>query len=56
MTAQWKANQEEPVKIPLEFDDAMKRALAVKPPPGGWVKCEKKLKRDRERRRSKATK
>jgi hypothetical protein len=51
MTA--KAKHDPPLKIPMEFDEAMKRAIQVRPPEGGWKKYEKKLKRARKRRRSK---
>ncbi len=30
--------RDEPLKIPLKFDDAIKRAVTVKPPPKGWGK------------------
>jgi hypothetical protein len=46
-----KASRDEPLKVPFKFDDAMKRALAAKPPPGGWAEYEKKLKRQREQQR-----
>lgn len=37
-----KAKREGPLSIPLEFDDAMRRAIAVKPPEGGWGTLEAK--------------
>lgn len=49
MTA--KAKNEGPLKIGMKFDDAIKRALSVKPPPEGWDEYEKKLKKERKRRR-----
>jgi len=51
MKAKKKPSRDEPLKVPFKFDDAMKRALGVKPPSGGWAKYETKLKRQRERRR-----
>ena len=33
-----KVKHEEPIKVPLEFDEAMRRAIQVKPPPKGWAK------------------
>lgn len=54
MKAKKKPTREEPLKVSLRFDDALRRAVAVKPPPGGWADYEKKLKRDRQRRRKKA--
>ncbi len=49
-----KPKREGPLRIPMKFDDAIKRALTVKPPEGGWAEYEKKLKRQRKRRRSKS--
>jgi hypothetical protein len=43
------AKREGPLHIPVPFDDAIKRALAVKPPPEGWAKYEKRLKREKAR-------
>ncbi len=40
-----KLARDEPLKIPLKFDDAIKRAVTVKPPPEGWAKHMKKLRR-----------
>lgn len=40
-----KSTRDEPLKIPLKFDDAIKRAVTVKPPPEGWAKHMKKLRR-----------
>jgi hypothetical protein len=48
-----KAKNERPLKIDMRFDDAIKHALQVKPPEGGWKEYEKKLKKERKRRRSK---
>ena len=36
--------REEGLKIPLPFDQAMKLAVQVRPPPEGWKAYEKKLK------------
>lgn len=33
-----------PLKIDLPFDDAMNRALKVRPPVGGWAAYERRLK------------
>lgn len=43
-----------PLNIPMKFDEAIKRALTVKPPPEGWAEYEKKLKRARKRRQRKS--
>jgi hypothetical protein len=51
MTA--KAKNEGPLKIDMKFDDAIKLALSVKPPPEGWDEYEKKIRKNRKRRRSK---
>jgi len=48
-----KSVNEGPIKIPMKFDDAIKRALSVKPPPEGWDEYEKKLKKERKKRRQK---
>jgi len=53
MTA--KGTREPPLKVPMRFDDAMKRAIQVKPPEGGWEKYEKKLRKRRKRRQAKTT-
>ena len=44
-----KAKHKEPIKVPLEFDEAMRRAVKVKPPSEGWTKYVKKLMRERRR-------
>jgi hypothetical protein len=36
---------------PLDFDEAMRRALKVKPPPEGWADYERRLKQERKRRK-----
>ena len=48
-----KPTREGPLKVPMKFDEAIKRALTVKPPPEGWPEYEKKLRKERKRRRSK---
>jgi hypothetical protein len=47
-----KPKREGPLHIPLKFDEAIKRAMQVKPPPEGWAEYEKKLKRKRKRARA----
>ena len=49
-----KERHERLLKIPMRFDEAMKRTMQVKPPPEGWAEYEKKLKRDRKRKRAKS--
>ena len=49
-----KPKRDGPLKIPLKFDDAIKRALEVAPPPEGRAKYEAKLKRRRQGRRQKS--
>ena len=44
-----KAKHEGPLKIDVQFDDAIKRALAVKPPKEGWEEYEKSLKKQQKR-------
>ena len=39
--------QDSPLKVDRPFDDAIGRALQVKPPTGGWAAYEAKLKRDK---------
>lgn len=46
-----KATREGPLKVPLAFDEAIRRALQVKPPPEGWPAYEAKLKRKRQQAR-----
>lgn len=48
-----KMRHEGPLKIPMKFDDAIRHALKVKPPEEGWAEYEKKLKKERKRRRPK---
>ena len=54
MKAKVKPTQDKPLRVPFKFDDVLKRAVAVKPPRGGWTEYEKKLKRQRERQCKKA--
>jgi hypothetical protein len=49
-----KGKNEGPLNIPMAFDEAIKRALTVKPPEEGWAAYEKKIKRDRKRRKPKS--
>lgn len=51
MTA--KPKREGPLKVPLPFDEAIKRALQVKPPAEGWKAYEKRLAEQRAKRRGK---
>lgn len=44
-----------PLKIPVNFDDAIKGALRVKPPPEGWAKYERKPNRERKQQGQKST-
>lgn len=46
-----KAKRQGPLKVGLPFDEAIKRALKVPPPPEGWAAYEAKLKRERVRTR-----
>jgi hypothetical protein len=49
-----KTKREGSLTINLPFEDAIKRALKVKPPAEGWAEYERKLKRQRKRQRSKS--
>lgn len=55
MKAKPKLKREAPLKILLNFDDAISRAVKVKPPSEGWPKYEAKMKRRRQKRRQKST-
>ena len=46
-----KPSREGPLSVPLPFDEAIKRALQVKPPPEGWSEYEAKLRRKRQQAR-----
>ena len=48
-----KRKREGTLKIPLSFDDAIRRAMTVKPPPEGWAAYEKKAKKKRSAKRKK---
>jgi hypothetical protein len=48
-----KGKNEGPLKIEMPFDEAIKRALTIAPPKEGWAAYEKKIKRDRKRRKPK---
>ena len=52
--ANMKPTHKRPLKIPLNFDDAIKGALKVKPPPEGWAEYERRPNRERKRRGSKS--
>lgn len=45
--------REGPLRVSHQFDDAIRRALQVSPPPEGWTKYEEKLTRRRQRQRKK---
>ena len=44
-----KPKREGPLKVPMPFDEAVSRALKVKPPAEGWAEYERRLKQERER-------
>lgn len=48
-----KARRDEPVKVPLDFDEAMRRAVKIKPPAEGWTKYLKALTHPSKRQRRK---
>ena len=50
-----KPKRQGPLKIPVKFDEAIKLSLRVPPPPEGWVEYEKRLRPQREKRRSKVS-
>ena len=50
-----KAKRDEPLKVQLEFDEAMRRAVKGKPPGVGWAKYVKKLMREQKRQRPAST-
>ena len=47
--------REGPLRVQHQFDDAVRRALQVSPPPEGWAKYEEKLPLRRQRKREKKT-
>ena len=52
MKTKTKPTQDEPLRVPLKFDEAINGALKVKPPKGGWAEYEKKLKQRRQRKKA----
>jgi hypothetical protein len=48
-----KPKREGSLRIPVPFEEAMKLALRVKPPEGGWAEYEKKLKASKKKRPAK---
>lgn len=50
-----KAKGDERLKVPLEFDETIRRAIQVKPPLGGWAKYFKSQKQAPKRQRQKST-
>jgi hypothetical protein len=42
-----KPKREGLLSVPLDFDEAMRRALKVKPPPEGWAEHERRAKQKR---------
>ncbi|MCB1883654.1 MAG: hypothetical protein KDG89_06620 [Geminicoccaceae bacterium] len=51
-----KPKRDGPLKVPFAFDDAMQRALKVKPPIGGWKAFERaKAKANRRDRKPETT-
>jgi hypothetical protein len=46
-----RAPREKPVSVPLNFEEAIRRALRVKPPPEGWAEHERRLKQECKRRK-----
>ena len=49
MKAKPKRKREGPLKVPFQYDDAIKRTLQVLPPPEGWAEYEAKLRRRQQR-------
>lgn len=49
-----KPANEGPLKVHQPFDQAIARALQVKPPPGGWAAYEARLKKATAKKRAKA--
>lgn len=56
MNTKVKPKREGPLRIAMKFDEAIKRALTVKPPPEGWTKYEAELKRSTQRKQTKHSK
>lgn len=53
MKAKAKDKRDDPVKVPLPFDEAMRRAVKVRPPAEGWQKHIEKAQRQRQRKAKK---
>ena len=53
MKAKPSRKREGPLKVPHQFDDAIRRVLQVSPPPEGWAGYEAKLTRRQQRQRKK---
>ena len=47
------SSQEGPLKVDRPFDDAIGRALTVKPPAGGWSAYEASLKKANAKKKAK---
>jgi hypothetical protein len=47
------SSQDGPLKVDRPFDDAIARALTVKPPAGGWVAYEASLKQANAKKKAK---
>lgn len=43
------SKQDGPLKVPFEFDDAIRCTMKVKPPAEGWSKYEAKLRKTKTR-------
>ena len=50
------AKREGRLKVNLSFDDAIKRAIGVQPPPEGWAEYERNLRKSKSRKSSKKAK
>lgn len=48
-----KAKHEKPLRIPMNFDDAVALLVQVRPPAGGWKAYEKRLKSEKRKRNRK---
>ncbi|MGO8841742.1 MAG: hypothetical protein ACLQF1_11585 [Methyloceanibacter sp.] len=53
MKGKAKPKREGPLSVPMKFDEAIKRALTVKPPPEGWTAYEETLRKKQQRQTSK---
>ncbi|MBR0704554.1 hypothetical protein JQ599_31940 [Bradyrhizobium diazoefficiens] len=47
------AKHEKPLRIPMNFDDALSLLVQVKPPAVGWKEYEKRLKSEKRKRNRK---